>query len=270
MPCVAGRASRRERLVRTLTFWLRPAFALRVVNRFQKIVGFDRSIALASSACLAIRQVFPPRHPQRSMSFFGGVPLAPDDLDWPMIHNRKGLLELLTFMGQVNLGALPDGPARSLLPAHGYLYFFAPMSGNFDGDASHFVVPYVEGKARKDWGPQHNPGFLEPIDGAENARYRYPWLTWHDQPDKVYPHFYPRIEIELGWLEDVAEVEEAIWMSATASHGRSPSSAATSSSSRFTARRSPVTTRSPRTASPRTGSGSRSRGFRSTAGRRRS
>ncbi len=40
----------RERLVRTLTFWLRPAFALRVINRFQKIVGFDRSMALASSA----------------------------------------------------------------------------------------------------------------------------------------------------------------------------------------------------------------------------
>ncbi|NUP41020.1 MAG: hypothetical protein HOY76_29390 [Streptomyces sp.] len=54
MPCVAGRAITRERLVRTLTFWLRPAFALRVVNRFQKIVGFDRSIALASSALTAL------------------------------------------------------------------------------------------------------------------------------------------------------------------------------------------------------------------------
>ncbi|MET8101313.1 hypothetical protein ABZV29_33445 [Streptomyces sp. NPDC005236] len=44
----------RERLVRTLTFWLRPAFALRVLNRFQKIVGFDRSMALASSALTAL------------------------------------------------------------------------------------------------------------------------------------------------------------------------------------------------------------------------
>ena len=38
----------RERVVRTLTFWLRPEFVLRVVNRFQKVAGFDRSIALAS------------------------------------------------------------------------------------------------------------------------------------------------------------------------------------------------------------------------------
>ena len=40
-------------VVRTLTFWLRPEFVLRVVNRFQKVAGFDRSIALASSALTA-------------------------------------------------------------------------------------------------------------------------------------------------------------------------------------------------------------------------
>ena len=43
----------RERVVRTLTFWLRPEFVLRVVNRFQKVAGFDRSVALASAALTA-------------------------------------------------------------------------------------------------------------------------------------------------------------------------------------------------------------------------
>src|SRR3954462_7679923 len=43
----------RERVVRTLTFWLRPEFVLRVLNRFQKVAGFDRSIALASGALTA-------------------------------------------------------------------------------------------------------------------------------------------------------------------------------------------------------------------------
>jgi uncharacterized BrkB/YihY/UPF0761 family membrane protein len=43
-----------ERVVRTLTFWLRPEFVLRVVNRFQKVAGFDRSIALASGALTAL------------------------------------------------------------------------------------------------------------------------------------------------------------------------------------------------------------------------
>lgn len=43
-----------DRIRRTLTFWLRPAFVLRVLNRFQRIAGFDRAIALASSALTAL------------------------------------------------------------------------------------------------------------------------------------------------------------------------------------------------------------------------
>ena len=52
-PEVERRRVNRERVVRTLTFWLRPRFVLRVVNRFQKVAGFDRSIALASGALTA-------------------------------------------------------------------------------------------------------------------------------------------------------------------------------------------------------------------------
>jgi membrane protein len=44
----------RQRVLRTLTFWLRPQFVLRVVNRFQKIAGFDRAVALGSSALTAL------------------------------------------------------------------------------------------------------------------------------------------------------------------------------------------------------------------------
>ena len=51
---VGRRGFDRERVLRTLTFWLRPAFALRVVHRFQTIAGFDRAVALASSALTAL------------------------------------------------------------------------------------------------------------------------------------------------------------------------------------------------------------------------
>ena len=43
----------RGRVVRTLTFWLRPEFVLRCISRFQKVAGFDRAIALASGALTA-------------------------------------------------------------------------------------------------------------------------------------------------------------------------------------------------------------------------
>lgn len=51
---VGRRGFDRERILRILTFWLRPAFALRVVHRFQTIAGFDRAVALASSALTAL------------------------------------------------------------------------------------------------------------------------------------------------------------------------------------------------------------------------
>jgi membrane protein len=44
----------RSRVARTLTFWLRPEFVLRVLGRFQKVAGFDRAIALASGALTAM------------------------------------------------------------------------------------------------------------------------------------------------------------------------------------------------------------------------
>jgi membrane protein len=50
----ADSGAERRRILRTLTFWLRPAFILRVVNRFQRVAGFDRAIALSSSAFTAL------------------------------------------------------------------------------------------------------------------------------------------------------------------------------------------------------------------------
>jgi membrane protein len=48
-----GSQSDSSRIRRLLTFWLRPAFVLRALNRFQQVAGFDRAIALASSALTA-------------------------------------------------------------------------------------------------------------------------------------------------------------------------------------------------------------------------
>jgi uncharacterized BrkB/YihY/UPF0761 family membrane protein len=51
---VRHRSFNRERILRTLTFWLRPAFALRALNRFQRVAGFDRAVSLASGALTAL------------------------------------------------------------------------------------------------------------------------------------------------------------------------------------------------------------------------
>ena len=102
----------------------------------------EAALALGRRARIAIKHIFPPRLPQRSMSYFGGMPIVPESFDWPWLHNRKGLLERLNFMAQVDCSDLPDGPARHLFPDKGFLYFFAPMSDSFGPDAMHFVTRY--------------------------------------------------------------------------------------------------------------------------------
>ena len=66
----------RGRVVKTLTFWLRPAFALRVLGRFQQIAGFDRAIALASSALTGLPIVEAPDGPMVPPELAGGAALV--------------------------------------------------------------------------------------------------------------------------------------------------------------------------------------------------
>jgi uncharacterized protein YwqG len=183
----------------------------------------------ASQRCLAISHVFPPRQPQRSFSFLGGKPLTPDNFEWPLVHNREGLLEPLTFMGQVDCSKIPDATPQSILPNKGVLYFFAPMAGNHGDDARHFVVRYVPNSPGASWGECDNTVLLPPVDGLEEARHRFKWMNWRPKADRFYPRYYPRVEIELGWVEYGGEVQPDDpdtetgfpWQVAQARHGKS-------------------------------------------------
>jgi hypothetical protein len=149
-------------------------------------------------ARLAIKHVFPPRLPQRSMSYFGGLPIVPDDFDWPTLHNREGLLERLTFMAQIDCSDLPQGPARHLFPERGYLYFFAPMSLTFGSDAMHFVCRYEPRQATQHWTPLDVPltGKIEPDDSMD--------VIWRGKQTH-----YDRVEIEFGWIEEPTDDDVA-------------------------------------------------------------
>jgi len=156
------------------------------------------AIELGKRARLAIKHVFPPRLPQRSMSYFGGPPIVPDDFDWPTLHNREGLLERLNFLAQIDCSDLPPGPGRALLPGKGYLYFFAPMSGAFGPDAMHFVTRYEPRRATQKWTPLDMPftGKIDPADPID--------VLWRGKRTH-----YDRVEIEFGWIEEPTDDEVA-------------------------------------------------------------
>lgn len=170
------------------------------VDRAVSPIGDDgrRTIARARDARLAIKHVFPPRLPQRSMSYFGGLPIVPDEFDWPTLHNRKGLLERLNFMAQIDCSDFPPGPARDLLPDRGYLYFFAPMSLTFGADAMHFVARYEPRQATQKWEPLDMPvtGKIESGDATD--------VMWRGQRTH-----YDRVEIEFGWIEEPSDDDVA-------------------------------------------------------------
>ena len=156
------------------------------------------TIERGRAARLAIKHIFPPRLPQRSMSYFGGLPIIPDNFDWPLLHNCKRLLERLNFMAQIDCSDLPPGPGRDLLPDKGYLYFFAPMSHSFGPDAMHFVTRYEPRPATKRWSPLGAAltSKIEPADAMEKI--------WRGKRTH-----YDRVEIEFGWIEEPSDDEVA-------------------------------------------------------------
>lgn len=159
----------------------------------------------SQQGCLAIRHVFPPRHPQRSLSFLGGNPMAPASFEWPLALNAKGLLEPLPFIGQIDCATIPASELSKLLPTQGVLYFFLPMAGVVNSENQKLAVHYVADRPSASW-EEHSTSLLPPLGGESEAPYQFRWLNWLPNPEKHYPRSYPRIEIELGFISYGGEV----------------------------------------------------------------
>ena len=73
------------RILRLLTFWLRPAFVLRALTRFQRMVGFDRAIALAWDRNTVVSMAWPSKDTLGSLTYaerkVEGIDFGP----WPWL-----------------------------------------------------------------------------------------------------------------------------------------------------------------------------------------
>jgi hypothetical protein len=76
----------------------------------------DDAILAARRQAILFRQVVPPSHDPRHCSFFGGVPIAPPGFQWPGAIDARGGSTPISFLMQVDCGAIPAPAASSCCP----------------------------------------------------------------------------------------------------------------------------------------------------------
>lgn len=155
--------------------------------------------------------VYPPEHDRVATSFFGGRPLLPDHIEWPvydicvdweMRQNAEGKeyrFEKMasiapTFIGQIDLTDLPPSDAKSMLPESGMLYFFFDT---FTGATSHDGKPGTGGRVI--FWPGDAAGFAPRDELPElhacygkNAHYYHKWLNCCHTEKFPYPRCFDK------------------------------------------------------------------------------
>jgi hypothetical protein len=121
----------------------------------------DPVIEIARHRFIVFRQAFPPPD-DPGLSFYGGAPVGPEDMDWPCAEDDG---KPLTFVMQWECSALAAQDATGLLPSDGALYLFS----NFGfGKSLEFRFIHAGGDGR-DWATLPEPSGLPPIFGKEDG-----------------------------------------------------------------------------------------------------
>ena len=162
----------------------------------------DDPILAARRQAILFRQIVPPNHDPRHLSFFGGAPIAPRGLQWPGAPDPSGGSKPITFLMQVDCGAIPAAGRLGLMPDRGVLYVFHKAFSHT------FRVLYEPGPA-DGWAELSPPETLDPV---------YEWPSvWHwPQSDADSPRLLPKwpfdpVLVQGGPLPDDEEALEATY-----------------------------------------------------------
>jgi hypothetical protein len=147
---------------------------------FRAPPGPDPRQAILASRRQAIlfRQIVPPSHDRRHLSFFGGSPIAPREFEWPDAPDGSGESKPISFLMQIDCGAIPAEGRLGLMPDDGALYVF------LEGGANAFRVLYHPAPT-DDWTEVAPPETLAPVYSSRSA-WRWP------QSDADWPRLWPK------------------------------------------------------------------------------
>jgi hypothetical protein len=160
------------------------------------------AIMAARRQAVLFRQIVPPSHDPGHLSFFGGVPIAPPGFRWPFAADPGGESRPISFLMQIDCGAIPAAGRLGLMPDRGVLYVFHKAYSHT------FRVLYESGPA-DGWGELAPPETLGPV---------YEWRsTWQwPQSDADSPRLLPKwpfdpVLVQGGPLPDDAEALEVTY-----------------------------------------------------------
>lgn len=155
-------------------------------------VGHDTAAPteILETVSVVLRRQVPIRADEAPRSWFGGLPMMPDNVPWPRSlsrdHPQRGEIPL-HFLAQLRCSDFPEDLWGGLGPRDGWLLFFVdPNSSGPQGDGEGYRVIHtqslgVERELPQDLGPVHdgtfsgpNYGYLEGIDEIPRSWRRWP------------------------------------------------------------------------------------------------
>ena len=149
--------------------------------------GLNDAILAARRQAIVFREIVPPNHDRRHLSFFGGLPIAPAGLHWPEARGRSGTSRPISFCMQIDCAAIPAAGRLGLMPDQGVLYVF------LEGEANAFRVLYEPGPADS-WTEVSPPNSLGPLFSSRAA--------WHwPQSDADWPRLWPKWPFDPALLQ---------------------------------------------------------------------
>lgn len=136
-------------------------------------VGHDTAVPteILETVSVVLRRQVPIRADEAPRSWFGGLPMMPDNVPWPRSlsrdHPQRGEIPL-HFLAQLRCSDFPEDLWGGLGPRDGWLLFFVdPNSSGPEGDGEGYRVIHtqslgVERELPQDLGPVHDGGYAGP------------------------------------------------------------------------------------------------------------
>ncbi|HUS08526.1 MAG TPA: DUF1963 domain-containing protein [Bryobacteraceae bacterium] len=135
---------------------------------------------------IVFREICPPPS-MAGLSFYGGVPVGPAQLVWPLVRNKEGNSPL-SFILQVDCAELAAQDGTGLIPDSGVLYLFADLTWGDPFDFQFIHTPGPENGSQS----LPIPAGLPPVYGDQGA-YQVPYCSpWIPEQGQDVPRFLPK------------------------------------------------------------------------------